>query len=397
MNQWQQRERARDLLAKEVGYVRKPHGGRLRVALAFPNTYFVGMSNLGFQTVYKLFNAEDGIVCERVFLPPKSELAAQRAVGRAARHARVADAGPRLRRPGVLGVVRVGLHQRADDAAAGRHPAARRRAHAPRSAGDDWRRRDLREPRAAGAVCRRHRRRRRRGADPAAASRRSRRRRDRDDLLRRLARSAATTCRRSTTCTTRDDGTIDAFVPKAGTGAPAGRAQGRAQDHRGRRSAGDDDLHARHRVRLAVPGRSRARLRQPVPVLLGRLQLPAGARVSRRSGSCSWPKRRGRIRTASAWCRSRCAITPTSRRSSRGWSEMGYSISPASLRLDDLTPTHPASCCAQSGERTITIAPETGSDRLRRVINKTDHQRRDPGRGRDDLRGGLREPEAVLT
>ena len=72
---------ARDPLANEVGYVRKPHGGRLRVALAFPNTYFVGMSNLGFQTVYQLFNAEDDIVCERVFLPPKKELAAQLASG----------------------------------------------------------------------------------------------------------------------------------------------------------------------------------------------------------------------------------------------------------------------------------------------------------------------------
>jgi len=82
MKPWHpQRDRARELLSKEVGYVAKPHGGRLRVALAFPNTYFVGMSNLGFQTVYKLFNAEDDIVCERVFLPPKSELAAQLATG----------------------------------------------------------------------------------------------------------------------------------------------------------------------------------------------------------------------------------------------------------------------------------------------------------------------------
>ena len=81
MKHWQQRERALELLSKEVGYVRKPHGGKLRVALAFPNTYFVGMSNLGFQTVYKLFNAEDDIVCERFFLPPKTELAAQRAAG----------------------------------------------------------------------------------------------------------------------------------------------------------------------------------------------------------------------------------------------------------------------------------------------------------------------------
>src|SRR6059058_4662773 len=75
MNAWEQRERARVILSKETGYVRKPHGDRLRVALAFPNTYWVGMSNLGFQTVYRLFNAQDDIVCERVFLPPKQELA----------------------------------------------------------------------------------------------------------------------------------------------------------------------------------------------------------------------------------------------------------------------------------------------------------------------------------
>ena len=75
MKSWQQRERALATLAKETGYIRKPHGDRLRVALAFPNTYWVGMSNLGFQTVYRLFNAQDDIVCERVFLPPKQELA----------------------------------------------------------------------------------------------------------------------------------------------------------------------------------------------------------------------------------------------------------------------------------------------------------------------------------
>ena len=50
--------------------------------------------------------------------------------------------------------------------------------------------------------------------------------------------------------------------------------------------------------------------------------------------------------------------------------EMGYSISPASLRLDDLTQSI-VRVLKESGERTITIAPETGSDRLRRVINKT--------------------------
>src|SRR6476661_719548 len=76
----QQRGRANDAsstLSKEVGYIRKPHGGRLRVALAFPNTYFVGMSNLGFQTMYRLFNDLVEVVCERVCLPGRQELAAQ--------------------------------------------------------------------------------------------------------------------------------------------------------------------------------------------------------------------------------------------------------------------------------------------------------------------------------
>src|SRR5262249_47455962 len=54
----------------------------------------------------------------------------------------------------------------------------------------------------------------------------------------------------------------------------------------------------------------------------------------------------------------------------RGLIDLGYGISPASLRLDDLTETI-VSLLRESGERSITIAPETGSDRLRRVINKT--------------------------
>src|SRR4026207_337592 len=75
MKSWEQRERALQTLAKEVGYIKKPHGSRLRVALAFPNTYWVGMANLGFQTVYRLFNNEDHIGGERSCRPPKQERA----------------------------------------------------------------------------------------------------------------------------------------------------------------------------------------------------------------------------------------------------------------------------------------------------------------------------------
>ncbi|MBP8275019.1 MAG: radical SAM protein [Acidobacteria bacterium] len=50
--------------------------------------------------------------------------------------------------------------------------------------------------------------------------------------------------------------------------------------------------------------------------------------------------------------------------------DMGYGITPASLRLEDITEPI-IRMLHQSGERSITVAPETGSDRLRRVINKT--------------------------
>lgn len=64
-------------LERERGAIIKNHTGKLRVALAFPNSYFVGMSNLGLQTVYRLFNVHERVVCERVFLPPRQEIASR--------------------------------------------------------------------------------------------------------------------------------------------------------------------------------------------------------------------------------------------------------------------------------------------------------------------------------
>ncbi len=57
----------------EKGSYLKKWTGRLPVALLYPNSYRVGMSNLGFQIVYHLLNEDDGIVCERVFLPDQNE------------------------------------------------------------------------------------------------------------------------------------------------------------------------------------------------------------------------------------------------------------------------------------------------------------------------------------
>ena len=103
------------------------------------------------------------IVCERAFLPPKTELADQLASGTPLVTRRVANAGCRLRRSRVLGVLRVGLHQRADAAAVGGAAGAGRGAQRTASPRGHRRRGDVRESGAAGAVCRRHRRRRGRG------------------------------------------------------------------------------------------------------------------------------------------------------------------------------------------------------------------------------------------
>ena len=52
----------------------KDWGGKISVALVYPNTYAVGMSNLGFQTIYRHLNAMPDVVCERVFMPEPADL-----------------------------------------------------------------------------------------------------------------------------------------------------------------------------------------------------------------------------------------------------------------------------------------------------------------------------------
>jgi radical SAM family uncharacterized protein len=63
------------LLAAERGTVRKDWTGKIRIALAYPNHYHVGMSNLGLHAVYRLLNDYEDIVCERVFLPEEASTA----------------------------------------------------------------------------------------------------------------------------------------------------------------------------------------------------------------------------------------------------------------------------------------------------------------------------------
>jgi radical SAM family uncharacterized protein len=71
---WRLKKKLQRLLAEEQGAVRKDWGGKLAFALVYPNTYTVGMSNLGFQTIYRHLNALPDVVCERLFLPDPEDI-----------------------------------------------------------------------------------------------------------------------------------------------------------------------------------------------------------------------------------------------------------------------------------------------------------------------------------
>jgi len=56
----------------EIGTIRKGCRECIRIALVYPNKYHVGMSSLGFQTVYHLLNNIEDVACERSFLPDEN-------------------------------------------------------------------------------------------------------------------------------------------------------------------------------------------------------------------------------------------------------------------------------------------------------------------------------------
>jgi radical SAM superfamily enzyme YgiQ (UPF0313 family) len=365
---WQQREAARQTLAREVGYVQKPHVDRMRVGLAFPNTYFVGMSNLGFQTVYTLFNAHPGTVCERVFLPPKQELRAM--VERDARLVTIESGTPlndldvlafsvsfEWDYTNVLTMLRLaGLPLRAADRDH-RHPlvviggAITFVNPEPLAlfadviaAGEG----EVLVPSLLDAVA---------GATSRA------------DLLTRLAGARGFYIPSFYDVTYSADGTIDAYVPRAGTGAPpvvkkAAVKTTEALDPPATRIfTPDTEFGSRFLIEVVRGCANLCRF-----CWAGYNYLPVRAFPTERILELARAARAhaNRVGLVSiALC-----DHPDIEHILTSLGEMGYSISPASLRLDDLTPTI-VRLLRQSGERTLTIAPETGSDRLRRVINKT--------------------------
>ncbi|MGH9241069.1 MAG: radical SAM protein [Vicinamibacterales bacterium] len=368
MKEWKQRERALELLSREVGYVRKPHGGKLRVALAFPNTYFVGMSNLGFQTVYKLFNEEPDIVCERFFLPPKSELAAQVAAGAPlitlesqtpVRDFDVVAFSVSFEwdYTNVLTLLRLaGIPARAEQ----------RTHHDPLVL-------------IGGAVTFVNPEPLALFADVIAAGegealipallKAFKQASDRDDLLRRLVAERGYYVPSFYDVEYAGNGSIAAFAARPGTDAPAVVKKAALKTTEAVDPPAttiftpETEFGSRFLVEVVRGCANLCRF-----CWAGYNYLPVRAfpkdrilELARRAQPYS--SRAGLVSIA-------LCDHPEIEAILTELVAMGYAISPASLRLDDLTPTI-LDLLRRSGERTITIAPETGSDRLRRVINKT--------------------------
>lgn len=71
---WKLKEHLRRKLEREQGYYLFPSGARSRFALVYPNSYHVGMSNLGIHIIYDILNRRGDTACERFFLPEKKEM-----------------------------------------------------------------------------------------------------------------------------------------------------------------------------------------------------------------------------------------------------------------------------------------------------------------------------------
>jgi radical SAM superfamily enzyme YgiQ (UPF0313 family) len=368
MNSWQQKEAAKATLAKEVGYIRKPHTDRLRVALAFPNTYWVGMSNLGFQTVYQLFNAHEDVVCERIFLPPKQQLKEQLA----AKAPLMTLESQSLARDfdviafsvsfewdytNILTMLRLaGVRVRAAD-------------------------RNARDPLVVigGAVTFVNPEPLALFADVIAAGEGEelvpdlldsfRHMTGRRNLLQSLAKKRGFYIPSFYDVEYKADATIERFVPKEGTGAPATVRKAAVPTTAALDPpctgifTPDTEFGSRFLVEVVRGCANLCRFCWAGYNYLPVRAFPADRILERAREARAHAKQAGLVSIA-------LCDHPEIDRILTGLAEMGYSISPASLRLDDLTETIVRQL-RTSGEKTLTIAPETGSDRLRRVINKT--------------------------
>ncbi|MFH1454117.1 MAG: radical SAM protein [Armatimonadota bacterium] len=73
MDAWKIEEKYKKIIKKETALYEIKKNADLSAVLIYPNTYYVGMSNLGFQTVFSIINSSPNFNCERAFLPDSKD------------------------------------------------------------------------------------------------------------------------------------------------------------------------------------------------------------------------------------------------------------------------------------------------------------------------------------
>ncbi len=72
---WELKNSLKEIVAHESGAQVFAPGARRPVAFIYPNTYHLGMSNLGLHILYQIINSRGDTSCERFFLPESKVLA----------------------------------------------------------------------------------------------------------------------------------------------------------------------------------------------------------------------------------------------------------------------------------------------------------------------------------
>jgi radical SAM superfamily enzyme YgiQ (UPF0313 family) len=75
------RKRALERIAREKVLFERHRGGDIRLCVVYPNVYRLGMANLGFQAVYHIFESDRRVAADRAFMPDPDERAQMRAIG----------------------------------------------------------------------------------------------------------------------------------------------------------------------------------------------------------------------------------------------------------------------------------------------------------------------------
>jgi radical SAM superfamily enzyme YgiQ (UPF0313 family) len=75
------RKRALERIAREKVLFKRHRGGDIRLCVIYPNVYRLGMANLGFQAVYHIFESDPRVAADRAFLPDSDERDQIRATG----------------------------------------------------------------------------------------------------------------------------------------------------------------------------------------------------------------------------------------------------------------------------------------------------------------------------